>query len=42
MSLYFEKKLPSPEEIRQQYPLTDELKAIKEKRDKGNCRCLYR
>lgn len=34
MSLYFEKKLPSPEEIRQQYPLTDELKAIKEKRDK--------
>lgn len=33
MSFEFIKKLPTPEEIRNQYPLDAELQALKEKRD---------
>lgn len=33
MGFIFEKKLPKPEEIREQFPLTEELKKIKEERD---------
>lgn len=34
MSFEFMTQLPTPETIRKQYPITDDLKAIKEKRDK--------
>ena len=33
MSFEFIKKLPTPEEIRNQYPIDAELQALKEKRD---------
>ena len=33
MGFIFEKRLPKPEEIREQFPLTEELKKIKEERD---------
>ena len=33
MNMDFKRKLPIPMEIKQQYPLTPELKAIKDKRD---------
>ena len=33
MQMEFVKKLPTPQEIKEQYPLTDEIKRIKEERD---------
>lgn len=33
MSFEFIKKLPTPEEIRNQYPVDAEIQALKEKRD---------
>ena len=33
MSFNFLKKMPSPEEIKEELPLTDEQKAVKKKRD---------
>lgn len=34
MGMYFSRKLPIPKEIKEQFPLDDELKKLKEKRDK--------
>ena len=33
MSFEFVEKLPTPAEIREQYPISDRIKKIKEKRD---------
>ena len=40
MSFEFIKKLPTPEEIRNQYPLDAELQALKEKRDAEIKNCV--
>ena len=34
MQMDFLRKLPTPQELKEQFPLSDEIKAIKEKRDK--------
>ncbi|MBR4762367.1 MAG: 3-deoxy-7-phosphoheptulonate synthase, partial [Clostridia bacterium] len=34
MNMEFLRKLPIPKDIKEQYPLTNEFKAVKEKRDK--------
>lgn len=34
MSMTFNRKLPIPKEIKEMYPLTDEIKSVKEERDK--------
>ena len=33
MKMNFHKKLPGPQEVKQEYPLTERMKSIKEKRD---------
>ena len=33
MTMEFIRKLPTPQEIKEQYPLSDEIKKIKEERD---------
>ncbi len=37
MNMEYIKKLPTPEEIKEQYPLTEELKKVKEKNDRDIC-----
>ena len=37
MSFEFKKKLPTPEEIKEQYPVPSKLKALKEERDREIC-----
>ena len=37
MSFEFKKKLPTPEEIKAQYPVPGKLKALKEARDREIC-----
>ena len=34
MNLEFSKKLPVPQQVKNRYPVTEELKAIKERRDR--------
>ena len=37
-NLKFIRKLPTPEEIREQFPVSAELVKLKEKRDKEGCK----
>lgn len=40
MSFEFIKKLPTPQEIREKYPLSEELAAIKKQEMRRSARCL--
>ena len=42
MGFDFIKKLPTPEEIRNQYPIDAEIQAIKDARDQETSRRFYR
>ena len=41
MGFEFIKKLPTPEEIRNQYPIAADIQTLKKKTRPGNPGCLY-